>query len=108
MAQGQEGRPTKKALNEALKPLYAAYDRFALGLTTGGTRVARPQPIEWNGLTIDIQLIRRSRVLCGVPFPQAVMEFHYEAFRDGQRIVSWSGRPSFIDAVFRALSKEPR
>ena len=101
-------RPTKKELNEALRPLFRAYDRYALGLCTGGTRVPRPDPIEWRGLTFNISLIRRGRAIPGVPFPFAVMEFHYEAFLDGARLVSWPGRPEFIDRVFRvALPKAP-
>lgn len=98
-------RATKKALNEALKPLFREYDRFALGLLTGGKRVPKPEPIEWGGYKIDISVIRRARVVCNVPAPFSLVEFHYEAFRDGVRVVSWPGRPSFIDALFRYSAK---
>lgn len=99
-------RATKKELNEVLKPLYKAYDRYALGFTTGGTAVEKPQALEWRGLKIDIQLVRRSKILTGVPFPQAVIEFHYRAFKDNRLVTQWTGRPSFIDAVFRIMKDE--
>lgn len=100
-------RATKKVLNEALKPIFAQADRYALGLTTGGTKAPRHEPIIWRGLKIDIQIVKRSRVICNVPFPFAVFEFWYEASRDGKRIVGgFSGRPSFIDAVFRYHARE--
>lgn len=93
-------KPTKKELNAALVPLFKAYDRYALGLTTGGKRVPKPEPIEWRGMSIDIALVRRARPVCGVPFPFALFEFWYEASIDGKRVVQVGGRPSFIDAVF--------
>ncbi len=92
-------KATKKALNEALKPLFAEYDRYALGFLNM-PKVAKPQAIEWRGFTIDIQLVRRSKVVCNVPFPFACFEFWYEASLDGKRIIQMGGRPSFIDAVF--------
>jgi hypothetical protein len=100
-------KPTKKELNEALKPLFAQADRYALGRTTGGQPAPRHTPINWRGLVIDIQLVRRSQVLTGVPFPFAVFEFWYVAKRDGVRVVGGiSGRPSFIDAVFNTLRRD--
>lgn len=98
-------KATKKELNAVLAPLFKEYDRFALGLISGGTRVPKPASIEWRGLKLDISVIRRGRVVCNVPAPFSLFEFHYEAFRDGERIVSWPGRPSFIDALFHYHAK---
>jgi hypothetical protein len=96
-------RPTKKELNEALKPLFAAYDRYALALMRG-ERPPVPEAIEWRGMTFRIQLVRRGHVVCNVPAPFSCFEFHYEAFVDGKRVASWPGRPSFIDVVFRWMA----
>jgi hypothetical protein len=98
-------KATKKELNSVLSPLFKEYDRFALGLTTGGNRVPKPAAIEWRGLSLDIQVVRRARAVCGVPFPFAVFEFWYEASQNGKMIVQVGGRPSFIDAVFRCAAK---
>lgn len=98
-------RATKKGLNEALKPLFAEADRYALGLTTGGTRAPRHTPISWRGFTIDIAIIRRARVVTGVPFPFACFEFWYEASLDGKVVVQVGGRPSFIDALFHYCAR---
>lgn len=93
-------KPTKKSLNEALAPLFKAYDRHALGIMGTMPKTPRPQPITWRGLTVDIALVRRPRIVCNVPAPFSAMEFLYEARRDGQKIVAQSGRPNFVDAVF--------
>ncbi|AGS81127.1 hypothetical protein [Caulobacter phage Cr30] len=98
---------TKKQLNEVLKPMFKAWDRYALGLTTGGTPAPLPQPIQWEGYEISIQLVRRGRVLCGVPFPFALFEFWYQASKEGKRVVGGQTiRGEFIDALFKRMKKE--
>lgn len=98
---------TKKQLNEVLKPMFKAWDRYALGLTTGGTSVPLPKPIQWEGYEINIQLVRLSRVLCNVPFPFACFEFLYQASKNGKRVVGGQTfRGEFIDALFRHMKRE--
>lgn len=97
-------KATKKELNAVLAPLFKEYDRFALGLTSSSApRIAKPKPIHWRGYDLDIQVVKRGKVVCGVPFPFAVFEFWYEAKRDGKLVVQVGdgGRPSFINALFR-------
>lgn len=92
-------RATKKELNEVLKPLFKAYDRYALGFLTV-FKVAKPDAIEWRGLTIDMEISRRRRVVCNVPMPFSVYEFSYNVKIEGKKVICVNGRPSFIDAVF--------
>ena len=98
-------KPTKKALNEALKPLFKAYDRYALGLTGSAVRTEKPQPIMWEGYELDIAIARRNQIVRNVPFPFAVFEFEYRAKLDGQLVVAISGRPSFTGELMHHLRK---
>lgn len=98
-------RVTKKELNLVLVPMFKAADLYALGLCANGREAPRHEPITWRGFKMDIQVVRRPRVVCGVPFPFALFEFWYEGKHDGKRVVAASTRPEFIDALFRYCAR---
>lgn len=96
-------RPTKKALRLALTPLRKEAERYGLSLTTGGRPAPLPTPVQWEGFTFTVDYVRRPTVVCGVPFPYAVMWLHYRvkaadgtlasAGRTGAETVDWMFHP---------------
>lgn len=99
-------RLTKKALREALTPLRMATERAALAMMAG-TRQPPVTPVEFNGVTIDTQIVRRARVVCGVPAPYYAVEIWYEAKdADGKRVLSAGNGGEFVNAYFHMLARQ--
>jgi hypothetical protein len=99
---------TKKAMREAVTPFRKAAERFGCSLLTGGPRgVPKPSPLEWNGFTIDVEYVRRSRVVCGVPAPHYALEFWYSVTHaeHGQLCRGVTGSVAAIDAAFTVMRR---
>ena len=94
------GRPSKKALREALVPLRKAAENYAMEHLVWARPCANPKPVEFAGYQIDVNFIRRPRVVCGVPFPYAVLWIEYVAKRGEQKISGENGG-EFVDRFFR-------
>ena len=98
-------RPTKKELRLALVDYRKAAERYALGLMTGGKDAPWYGSLAWRGLTIKISIVRRSRIVCGVPAPYSCFELWHEAEKDGKMIIQTGNGASFIDAVFHRVAR---
>ncbi len=75
---------TQKDLQAAMQPLRRAAERIARDGMFGNKLNADDlvifrAGIEWHGYTIKAQLIRKSRVSCGVPAPYSLYQIHYGA-----------------------------
>ena len=102
-------KPTKKELKAVLTPLREEAVRYALGLTTGGKVAPRHKPIMWRGLTIDVDVVRRGSVVCGVPFPYAVFHLWYYAYKGDvtpkNRVAGGENGAQLIDNIFIGIAR---
>jgi hypothetical protein len=103
---------TKKALQAAMQPLRRTAERIALDLCNGGTqhpddmRMFRAG-VEFGGCTITAQIVRKSRVSCGVPAPYHCYQIHYSAVHPvtGKFVSGWEAG-SFRDVFMRLVAKQ--
>lgn len=64
--------------------------------------------VEWDalpGLTVEISMCRRPRVVCNVPTPFSLFTFMYCAKLNGEAIAYADTMDQFVTNVFRGLAK---
>lgn len=98
-------KPTKKDLKAALSPYRKSVEHWALDVMAG-RKTAKPTDIEWQGIKIDCQLVRRSTVVCNVPAPYSTLEIWYSAKRGGVAIAHGQGSAEMADALIWWLRTE--
>lgn len=95
-------KPTKKELKAVLSPYRKECEKFAKGLLTGFKSYAKPAPVEWRGLVITLELVRRSSVVCGVPLHYGAFVFWYYARTpEGAYVACGQGTADLIDNLFQ-------
>lgn len=64
--------------------------------------------VEWDqveGLTVEVSMCRRPRVVCNVPTPFSLYTFMYCAKLNGEAIAYADTMDQFVTNVFRGLAK---
>ena len=114
-------RLTRKALQEAARPVAKAAARYANNYLLD----VKPNPcppglvtshacytpfdgavVEWEGFTIEATICRRPRVVCGVPTPYSLFTFNYCLKLGDRQLAHGRTLPEFLDNAMRAAKRE--
>lgn len=98
-------RPTKKELKAAMTPYRKAMERWAVDCLMLGRKASRPTPMEWRGLVLRVDVVRRGKVVCGVPAPYCVARFYWTAASAGSDVAFGDTGAALVDNLFRLTTR---